>query len=194
MVGAIANAWRSLVVRGVLVLFLGAAALAFPSETIYIVGAFAVFALVHGIIDVVVALRNPGNAAHAGIVFAEGAIWIVGGFATFHWLASAFTLGYVIAFWSLGLGIVMMILALATREHFPSYWLLGLFGAGGVGFGIWLLHDPAHLFLIGPAVELAALAFVTGAALIVFGLQGRHVQKTHASAHADELVGLKRET
>lgn len=176
MVSAIADAWRSLVVRGILAVFLGAAALAFPTETVYVVGAFALFALVHGAVDLVVALRRPGNATHAAIVFAEGALWIAGGLATFHWLTSAFTLGYVIAFWSLGLGLVVMALALATRTHFPNYWLLGLFGVAAVGFGIWLLHDPTHLFLIGPAIEFAAFAFVTGAGLIVFGLQGRHVR------------------
>lgn len=176
MVTVIANAWRSLILRGVIVIILGIAALAFPAETTWIVGAFAVYAILHGIIDVVVALRNPGHATHAGIVFVEGAIWMVGGFATFHWLASAFTLGYVIAFWSLGLGIVAMVLGFAARSHIPNYWLLSVFGVCAVAFAAWMLHDPAHLFLIGPAIEIAALALVSGFGMIVFGLQARHMQ------------------
>ena len=178
MVTTIANAWRSLVLRGVIVIILGIAALAFPAETIWIVGAFAVFAIVHGVIDVVGALRNSAHVTHAGIVFVEGAIWIVGGFSTFHWLASAFTLGYVIAFWSLGLGIVATILAFAARAHIPNYWMLSLFGVCAIAFAAWMLHDPAHLFLIGPAIEVAALALVSGFGLIVFGLQARHMQAT----------------
>jgi uncharacterized membrane protein HdeD (DUF308 family) len=186
VVTAIADAWRSLILRGALVIILGIAALVFATQTIWIVGAFALYAIVHGIIDIVSALRNPGNATHAGIIFVEGAIWIAGGFATFHWLTSAFTLGYVIAFWSLGLGAVALVLAVAAHNHLPHVWLLGLVGVVAVGFGAWLLHDPLHLFLIGPAIEIAALAFVSGISLLIFGLQGR------ALAHADELVRLKR--
>ncbi len=182
MITAIANAWRSLILRGIIVIILGIAALAFPTQTIWIVGAFALYAIVHGVIDIVGVLRSPGEATHAGIVFVEGAIWIAGGFATFHWLTSAFTLGYIIAFWALGLGAVALVLAVAAHKALPHVWLLGVVGVAAIGFGAWMLHDPTHLFLIGPAVEIAALAFVSGISLLIFGVQGRHVQQTQALA------------
>lgn len=186
MTTAIASAWRSLILRGIIVIILGIAALAFPAQTIWIVGAFALYAIVHGVIDIVSVLRSPGEATHAGIVFVEGAIWIAGGFATFHWLTSSFTLGYIIAFWALGLGAVALVLAVAAHKTLPHVWLLGLVGVVAIGFGAWLLHDPTHLFLIGPAIEIAALAFVSGISLLIFGMQGRHL------ARSDELVRLKR--
>jgi hypothetical protein len=49
-------------------------------------------------------------------------------------------------------------------------------------FGAWLLHDPLHLFLMGPAIEIAALAFVSGAAMLALGFEGRALSKTPALA------------
>jgi len=180
VISAIAGAWRSLVLRGIVVIALGLAALAFPSQTILIVGAFALYAIVHGAIDIVATFRSPGQATHAAIMFLEGAIWIAGGIATLHWLTSAFTLGYVVAFWALGLGAVALVIAVAARAELPHVWLLGVVGVAALAFGGWLLHDPVHLFLMGPAIEIAALALVSGISMLVLGLQGRHIQKTHA--------------
>ncbi|MGA3038868.1 MAG: DUF308 domain-containing protein [Vulcanimicrobiaceae bacterium] len=175
MISAIAGSWRSLVVRGVLVIALGIAALAFPSQTIWIVGAFALYAIVHGAIDIAMVFRSPGEATHAVLVFLEGAIWVAGGAATFHWLTSAFTLGYVVAFWALGLGAVAVVIAVAAWGHLPDAWMLAVVGVLAVAFGGWLLHDPVHLFLMGPAIEIAALAFVSGASMLVLGFQGRKI-------------------
>jgi uncharacterized membrane protein HdeD (DUF308 family) len=180
VISAIENAWRSLVIRGILIIILGIAALAFPKETIWIVGAFALYAIVHGCIDIVATFRSPGKALHAALMFAEGAIWIAGGIATFRWLTSAFTLGYVVAFWALGLGAAALAVAFATRGHLPHVWMLGVVGVAGLGFGAWLLHDPVHLFLLGPALEIAALALVSGVAMLALGFQGRTLSKTHA--------------
>lgn len=177
MISAIAGSWRSLAVRGIFVIALGIAALAFPAQTIWIVGAFALYAIVHGAIDIVVVFRSPGEASHAILMFLEGAIWITGGAATFHWLTSAFTLGYVVAFWALGLGAVALVIAFAARGHLPHVWLLGIVGVVGLAFGGWLLHDPVHLFLMGPAIEIAALAIVSGASMLVLGFQGRHIAR-----------------
>ena len=175
MISAIAGSWRSIVVRGVLVIALGIAALAFPSQTIWIVGAFALYAIVHGAIDIVTVFRSPGEASHAVLLFLEGVIWVAGGVATFHWLTSAFTLGYVVAFWALGLGAVALVIAFAARGHLPDVWMLGVVGAVALAFGAWLLHDPVHLFVMGPAIEIAALAIVSGASMLVLGLQGRKI-------------------
>jgi uncharacterized membrane protein HdeD (DUF308 family) len=191
MIHAMVNAWRSVVLRGIIVTVLGIAALVFPAQTTWIVGAFALYAILHGVVDIVVALRTPGRPTHAGAVFIEGAVWIAGGLATYHWLFSAFTLGFVIAFWALGLGVVALILAVVTHAHLPHVWLLGALGVAAIAFGGWLLHEPEHLFLIGPSVEIAALAFLSGTSMLIFGLQGRHVQK-QALANPDVLMSLKR--
>ena len=175
MISAIAGSWRSLAFRGVLVIALGIAALAFPAQTIWIVGAFALYAIVHGAIDIVAVFRSPGEASHAALMLLEGSIWIAGGAATFHWLTSAFTLGYVVAFWALGLGAVALIVAIAARGHLPHVWALGVVGVVALAFGVWLLHDPVHLFLMGPAIEIAALAIVSGTSMLVLGFQGRHI-------------------
>jgi uncharacterized membrane protein HdeD (DUF308 family) len=180
MVSAIAGAWRSLVLRGAILIVLGFAALAFPSQTIWIVGAFALYAIVHGAVDIVATFRSPGQTSHAVLMFLEGAIWLAGGIATFHWLTKAFTLGYVVAFWALGWGAVAVVVALAARGHLPHVWLLGAVGVVALAFGGWLLHDPVHLFVMGPAIEVAALALVTGVSMLVLGFQGRKLQKTRA--------------
>lgn len=180
MIAAIAGSWRSLIVRGVIIIALGIAALAFPSQTIWIVGAFALYAIVHGAIDIVAVFRSPGEASHAVAMFLEGAIWIAGGAATFHWLTSAFTLGYVVAFWALGLGAVALVIAVATRGHLPHVWMLAIVGVIFLAFGAWLLHDPLHLFVMGPAIEIAALAFGSGASMLALGFQGRTIAPTRA--------------
>lgn len=78
------------------------------------------------------------------------------------------------AFWALGLGSVALVIAVAARGHLPHAWLPGIRGAVTLAFGGWLLRDPVHLFLMGPAIEIAALAFISGASMLVLGLQGRH--------------------
>lgn len=175
MISAISSSWRSIVFRGFFVIALGIAALAFPSQTIWIVAAFALYAIVHGAIDIVMVFRSPGETSHAVLMLLEGAIWIAGGAATFHWLTSAFTLGYVVAFWALGLGAVALVIAVAARGHLPDVWMLGVVGIVALAFGGWLLHDPVHLFLMGPAIEIAALAIVSGAAMLVLGFQGQKI-------------------
>lgn len=182
MIAAIADSWRSNTFRGILIIVLGIAALAFPSQTIWLVGAFALYAIVHGAIDIVAVFRSPGKASHAVLMCLEGAIWVAGGAATFRWLTSAFTLGYVVAFWALGLGAVALVIAFAAKGHLPHAWLLGLVGIVGLAFGAWLLHDPLHLFLMGPAIEIAALAIISGAAMLVLGFQGRKIARAQPAA------------
>jgi uncharacterized membrane protein HdeD (DUF308 family) len=177
LISAIAGSWRSIVFRGVLIIALGIAALAFSSQTIWIVGAFALYAIVYGAIDIVVVFRSPGETSHAVLMLLEGAIWVAGGAATFHWLTSAFTLGYVVAFWALGLGAVALVIAIAARGHLPDVWMLGVVGVVALVFGGWLLHDPVHLFVMGPAIEIAALAMVSGASMLVLGFQGRKISQ-----------------
>ncbi len=186
MISAIAGSWRSIVFRGILAIALGIAALAFPSQTIWIVGAFALYAIVHGAIDIVMVFRSPGEPSHAALMLLEGAIWVAGGAATFHWLTSAFTLGYVVAFWALGLGAVALVIAIAAGGHLPDAWMLGVVGAVALVFGGWLLHDPVHLFLMGPAIEIAALAIVSGASMLVLGSQGRKLSQPSRAAGSFE--------
>lgn len=181
VISAIAGAWRSLVLRGIVVVALGIAALAFSTQTIWIVGAFALYAIVHGLIDLVATFRSPGKASHAVLMFLEGAIWIAGGTATFRWLTSAFTLGYVVAFWSLGLGALALVVAVTARAYLSHAWMLGAVGVAAIAFGGWLLHDPVHLFLMGPAIEIAVLALVSGLAMLALGFQGRNIEKARAA-------------
>jgi uncharacterized membrane protein HdeD (DUF308 family) len=163
------------------VILIGVAALAFADKVIWVATALALYALIHGAFDIVGATRNSGDVEHRGVVLVDGVIWIAGGIATVFWLAHAFTFGYAIAFWSLGLGIVGVLLAVAGRGRVLHAWLLGLLGICALVFGGWLLHDPGKLLAIGPAVEIAILAFVAGTTLTTFGVQARHLHHSGAA-------------
>lgn len=164
-------------------ILIGVAALVFADKVIWVATALALYALIHGALDVVGAVRSSGDARHRGVVFVDGAIWVAGGIATLFWLAHAFTFGYAIAFWSLGFGIVAVMLAALGRARVPHPWLLALFGICALVFGGWLLHDPGKLLAIGPSVEIAILAFVAGITLVTFGVQARHVQHSGGLVH-----------
>lgn len=180
MLKTVADAWRSLIGRGILLVLIGIAALAFPREVIWLVIAFAAFAIAHGLFDVVVALRHRSAAGHAAALGVEGAVWIVAGAATLHWLGTAFALGYIIALWAAGLGLAILLVVAATRAHVPHPWALALCGSASLAFGVWLLRAPAQLFLIGPALELGVVALLGGAATLVVGFQARHLKRNGA--------------
>jgi uncharacterized membrane protein HdeD (DUF308 family) len=188
VLAVIANAWRSLIVRGVLLVVLGVAALVFAREVVWVATALALYALIHGLLDIIGTLRSKESSAHSGLVMAQGVLWIAGGAATFYWLTTAFTFGYVIAFWSVGLGVVAILLAAAGGTHFPHRWLSALLGILALIFGGWLLHDPGKLLAIGPAVEIAVLAFVSGATMLTFGLQARHLRKRRLPRPVDATI------
>lgn len=191
MIDLLTRSWHSLVVRGTIVILLGVAALALPADALWAIIAFAVFAVIHGLLEIVGATRahDPGHGIIASV---GGVVWIIAGIATLVWLGHSIPLGYILALWALGVGLVSMAVAFVGRRYIPHKWLLAIFGLVIFALGAWLITQP-RLYLVGPALELGMLLLLTGFAMVSFGLQTRHAQgagKAAGSGDADKLVGL----
>jgi uncharacterized membrane protein HdeD (DUF308 family) len=191
MIEKLAHSWHSLIVRGTIVILLGIGALSFPSDTLWAIEGFAVYAMLHGLVEIAGATRAR-DSGHGVILLTGGLVWIVSGIATLVWLGHAIPLGYIVALWALGIGLVSMSVAVVGRDFVPHKWLLALYGLVVFILGAWLITQP-RLYLVQPTLELGLLLLITGFAMLSFGLQTRHAERAGSlavSGDPDKLVGL----
>ena len=146
--------WGALVLRGVLLVALGAAAILLPGPTLAaLIAVFAAFALVDGVLSVVAGFMAPG-APRWWLVIA-GALGIGIGVLTFISPgATAIALVLFIGAWSIVTGVGQVITAWRLRNAIEGelWWILS--GIVSVIFGAYLVIFPgsgalAVLWLIG---------------------------------------------
>lgn len=163
-----------MIVRGILALLFGIAALAWPVATLLaIIVVFAVYAIVDGIIAIVwsVSDRREGTFSWGSLLL--GIVGIIAGVLALSWPGvTALAILYVIAAWAIIRGITEFA---ASIEHHRvlrgSSWLIAVSGVLSVIFGLLMFAWPAAgvmamVWLIGIyAIIYAVLAFATAAAL-----------------------------
>lgn len=166
---------RGLVVlRGVLVLLFGLAVLVTPGLALLVlIYVFAAYALVDGVVAVVLGIRHRGERPGWGWAVAQGVVSVVAGLAAFALPATAalFFL-YVVAFWAIVAGVVTAVSANEVRRHGgPWGWVAGR-AVLDVLFGVLLLLWPASgilamLWLVG------TFALAAGVLLLVQAVGSR---------------------
>ena len=146
--------WGALVLRGVLLIVLGAAAILIPGPSLAaLIAAFGAFALVDGILSVIAGFMTPMGTRWW--LVAAGAAGIVIGVLTFlSPAATAIALVVLIGAWSIVTGIGHVVTAWRLRRAIEGegWWILS--GAVSVLFGVYLVIFPgagalAILWLIG---------------------------------------------
>jgi uncharacterized membrane protein HdeD (DUF308 family) len=144
------------IIFGLIVLFLpGIALLAF-------IWVFAVYAIVDGIVAVVVAIRERESLNRWGWVLVEGVLSIVAGILAFAYpRETALVLLFIIAAWAVLTGIMEIVAAFSMREHVSHEWALALAGILSIVFGIILF---AH-----PGAGILAILWLVGIYSIIFG-------------------------
>lgn len=158
----LAGNWWALLLRGIVAVLFGLAALFWPGLTLLVlVLFFGAYALVDGFLAIAAGVRGSGR--RRWLLLAEGLLGILAGLVTFFYPnITAFVLLYVIAFWAIFTGIVEITMAISLRREIENEWLMGLSGVVSVLFGI--------ILAVLPGVGLLSLVWLIGIYAIVFGV------------------------
>ncbi len=167
--------WWLLALRGLVAVLFGVLAFMWPGATlITLVWLFGAFALVNGILSLVLAAKTPKGYPKVGSLIFGGLLGILAGLLAFVMPGiTALSLLILIAAWAIVTGIMELVAAVRLRKIINNEWLLVLAGIASVVFGVILLFQPAAgalalIWLIG------AWAFVFGILLMILAFRMRN--------------------
>lgn len=175
LVNALARNWWMVLLRGVVAILFGLAAIAWPDLTVGILVAFfGAYALVDGIFAIVAAFQAQDSDRLWHI--AEGALGILVGLIAWVYPGlTALSLLYFIAAWALITGVIEIVAAIRLRRQIDNELLLILSGAISVLFGLLLIFRPRDSALALVTV-IGIYAIIFGVILIAFSLRLRGMQ------------------
>jgi uncharacterized membrane protein HdeD (DUF308 family) len=156
--------WWMLVIRGVIAILFGLAALVWPGLTalvlVYLFGAFALF---DGILAVVLSLQERAVAPRWWVLLIEGIVGILIGVLTFFSpLVTALALLYLIAAWAILTGVIEIVAAFSLRRALVLEWTLAIAGILSILLGI--------LLAVQPVSGIITVVWIIGIYAIVFGV------------------------
>ena len=156
--------WWVVVLRGVLAVVFGLAAILWPALTLLtLIQLFGAFALVEGVFAVVGALFGREHNGSWWMHILEGIVAILVGLGA--WLLpglTAFTILNLIAAWAIVNGVFRIVMAIRLRREIEGEWMLIASGILTALFGVAIV-----LFPLGGAL---AIAWLIGVQAIMFGL------------------------
>ncbi len=156
--------WWMLAIRGVIAVLFGLAAILWTGLTaLVLVYLFGAFALIDGIVAVVVSLQERAVAPRWWVLLIEGIVGILIGILTFFSpIVTALVLLYLIATWAILTGIMEIAAAFLMRRVLALEWTLAIAGILSILLGI--------LLAIQPVQGIFAVVWVIGVYAIVFGV------------------------
>jgi uncharacterized membrane protein HdeD (DUF308 family) len=162
LVDELARHWWVIAVRGLAAVLFGVLAFVWPGMTLAVlVLLFGAYALVDGILAIVVAVR--GDTDHRLLLGLEGVVGVLAGLATFVFPGlTALVLLYIIAFWAVLTGVLEVVAAVRLRRAITNEWGLIIGGVLSVLFGIVLI--------VAPGTGALAVVFLIGAYAVLFGV------------------------
>jgi uncharacterized membrane protein HdeD (DUF308 family) len=181
-----AHAWGWVLLRGILALALGVAAIRFPLSAIFAFTLlFAAYAFVDGIASLVAGTRSARSGERWGAMVFRGITGILVGviFVLLPMLATvtyAFLTVIMVAVWSVIAGIFEISAAIRLRKAIQGEWLLGLAGAFSLllGLAILVLVIPNPVATILSAAWLIAIyAFAAGLVLVAQAFSLKRIAK-----------------
>jgi len=177
--------WWVLALRGLAAVLFGILAFIWPGITIFtLVLLFGAYALVNGILALVISFKGPRRIRRFGSLIFGGLISVAAGVIAFIWPGmTAFSLVIVIAAWAIVNGIAEIVAAIRLRKEITGEWLLVVAGIASILFGIALFLNP----FIGALVLvwwIGGFAFAFGILLIVLGFRMRRAAETLGGVRA----------
>lgn len=172
----LARNWWLMALRGVFAILFGAIAFVAPGAFVLsLVLFFAAYMLVDGIIGIVASVRAAQRHERWGYLLAEGVLDVIVGVAAVLVPAAAvWAFVYLVAFWALVTGGLMLAAAFRLHLHYGRWWL-ALGGLISALFGIALLINPGMSALVltwwfgGYAIAFGVMLLI-----LAFSLRGRH--------------------
>ena len=168
-----------LALRGLAAVLFGILAFIWPGITIFsLVLLFGAYALVNGILALVISFKSPRRIRRFGSLIFGGLISVAAGVIAFIWPGmTAFSLVILIAAWASVNGIAEIAAAIRLRKEITGEWLLVVAGIASILFGIALFLNP----FIGALVLvwwIGGFTFAFGILLIVLGFRMRRAAET----------------
>jgi len=163
--------------RGVVAIALGACALYFRVYSTLLVGIFVAFAIVDGIIRLVIALRSTGRDKAWFIHALEGVVSIGLGVVAYTFAKSLISLTWTIAEWAFGVGILTIVFAAVTWGRLRDAWMWLLTGILLIALGGALLWFTIG-GLLAPGIALGLFGILYGVVSLV--IAARAHQHPHA--------------
>jgi len=174
----LARNWWLMALRGVVAILFGLVAFVAPGAFVLsLVLFFAAYMLVDGIVGIVASVRAAQRHARWGFLLLEGLLDIVVGVAAVLVPAAAvWAFVYLVAFWALVTGGLMVAAGFRLHAHYGRWWLV-LGGGVSILFGIALLINPGLSALV-LTWWIGSYAMVFGLLLVLlaFRLRGRHAE------------------
>ena len=156
--------WWVLALRGLVAVLFGVLAFVWPGATlITLIWLFGAFALVNGLLSLVLAAKAPKGYPRLGSLILGGLLGILAGLLTFVMPGiTALGLLMLIAAWAIVTGIMEVIAAIKLRKVITNEWLLILAGIASVAFGV--------ILFLQPAAGALALIWWIGIWALIFGI------------------------
>ena len=156
--------WWLLALRGLIAVVFGVLAFMWPGATlITLVWLFGAFALLNGILSLVLAAKTPKGYPKVGSLILGGLLGILAGLLALVMPGiTALGLLILIAAWAIATGVMELVAAVRLRTIIANEWLLILAGIASVAFGV--------ILLLQPAAGALALIWLIGAWALVFGI------------------------
>jgi uncharacterized membrane protein HdeD (DUF308 family) len=157
------SAWQVLLVASIVAIVLGVWVLAWPSETLRVVGVlFGIYLVISGVLQLAAAFGPHVPGAMRALQFVTGALSVLLGLICFRGAAeSLLLLALWIGFGWLMRGLMMLGIALYT-EGMPGRGWQAFFGGITLVAGVVMIVLPFH--------SLAVLTLITGLWLLVLGV------------------------
>lgn len=164
MVEALTRNWWALVVRGVLAILFGVAALSWPGMTLVtLTMLFGGFALLFGIVTLALAVGNWNAREDHWLLLIEGILGVVIGLLTYRSPGlTTVTLVLYVAAWALIVGGLRIVSAVRLRKEIQGEWWLVLSGILSLLAAVALMWNPMAGAL--------ALVWVIGIYAIIMGI------------------------
>jgi uncharacterized membrane protein HdeD (DUF308 family) len=165
MLAAISRNWWVFVVRGVIAILFGLAALIWPGITVSVlIVIYGIYALADGIRAMCGLLAGRRYAVWWAQLL-QGLLGIAAGLIALAWPGiTALALLWVIAFWAILTGVMQIAAAITLRNEIDNEWFLILGGFLSVALGV--------AFMILPVAGILSLVWLLGIYAILFGFLG----------------------
>jgi uncharacterized membrane protein HdeD (DUF308 family) len=176
----ISGTWWAMVVRGIVAVLFGLAALFWPELTLFVLLiCFGIYALMDGMLAIVAGIRTYGG--RRWLLLAEGALGFLAGLVALFWPGTtALVLVYVISAWAIFTGLLKVAMAVAFRTEIENGWLMILGGMLSVLFGVILGAMPGA-GLVTLVWLIGIYALILGVALVVLGFLDRGQRQASGS-------------
>lgn len=184
MMDALASRSWTFLVRGIVAILFGIAALIWPGITIVtLTMLFGAFAFVDGIFALTAALGGFGGSRWWALLL-EGIIGLLVAFFVYTQPAmSMLSLIYAAGFWAVLTGIVEIVAGLQLREVISNEWLYVFAGILSIVFGVLVVRDPAA-GAMAIIWMLAVYAILFGLLELSLSYRLSHVRSLTPKVHA----------